>query len=103
MVLLCSCPKSRGGSPGDLALLCRRQRAGPLDLPASGSLPNPPSPPCGEPFICVKGEKGANPVALSTRIPHKCFWSLQVSFSLYPDQGKFWQLLAVSPQESYCI
>ncbi|XP_016056198.1 PREDICTED: P protein [Miniopterus natalensis] len=24
-----------------------------------------------------------------------------VSFSLYPDQGKFWQLLAVSPLESY--
>ncbi|XP_036909707.1 P protein [Sturnira hondurensis] len=26
-----------------------------------------------------------------------------VSFSLYPDQGKFWQLLAVSPQESYSV
>ncbi|XP_023583611.1 P protein [Trichechus manatus latirostris] len=26
-----------------------------------------------------------------------------ILFSLYPDQGKFWQLLAVSPLESYCI
>jgi hypothetical protein len=28
---------------------------------------------------------------------------LQILFSWYPDQGKFWQLLAVSPLESYCI
>ncbi|XP_023379360.1 P protein [Pteropus vampyrus] len=42
-----------------------------------------------------------NPVTLTPQSVTKCFCLLQVSFSLYPDQGKSWQLVAVSQLESY--